>query len=308
MAYLSIIIPANRDTASLEDARVSGLTHRPEGCEILVPHAGTYDDPYGMAGEIALLDCDPRGTSSELVAQAIAAAQGELVHLLSPGCEVTSDWLESAIEQFDDPQVAAVSPLLEEESTGRIVMGVANGFAGGRREVTCQAKHVSSRRVQRGVIGPTSSAAFYRRSALDAIGGWPAEICLSLADLDVALSLREAGFERAIDTNCVIRVGEKRVYRTGAFGRAASQERLFWRHRRSGMGRMLRPLVALAQCLGAGLPWSMAAAAMGKVASRGAKESGAAHRQRIADLAVELNAAPAGDDVELEQPVRRAAA
>ena len=85
MAKLSIIIPADRDASALEDTLVSVLSHCPPECEILVPHAGSYDDPYGICEEIRLLDCDTQSNTSELIVIAIHQSHGEILHLLGPG-------------------------------------------------------------------------------------------------------------------------------------------------------------------------------------------------------------------------------
>ncbi len=42
---LSIIVPYCRDEAAFETTLVSVLENRPNQCEVLVPHDGSYQDP-----------------------------------------------------------------------------------------------------------------------------------------------------------------------------------------------------------------------------------------------------------------------
>ena len=307
MVRLSIIITAGRDTSALEDTLVSVLTHRPADCEILVAHAGTYDDPYGMGDEIRLLE-SAGATHEKLVAEAIDAAGGEIIHLLAPGCEVKDHWCDAAISKFDSPGVGSVAPVLVSGAKPEsYLQGVATGFAG-RRGIHASGERAMEHAAKK-VIGPTMLAAFYRATALDEIGGWPREMSSEIADIDVALSLQELGFESAVAADCLISLGSAKPPQAGVFRRSVDQEQLFWRHENSYLGRALRPFAAAAQCLVAGMPWSIVAACCGKLIAQGRKPAAQAHRELIiAALEHEGESqTDAYDDGKSTQDLRRAA-
>jgi len=293
VARLSIVIPAFRDTAALEETLVSVLTHRPADCEIIVPHANTYSDPYELSEEVEFLPLGRRARPAKLIAAAIGESAGRFVHLLQPGCEVAPGWCDAALRHFEDERVASVSPLLVDRQVNprNAILGVGQGVFGCRKEAVAKGSHLRavdgdheddagehqngagdhSERVRlrqvSNVLGPTLTAGFYRREALEQIGGWPLRLGISAADIDVALSLQEAGWRAAVEKTCPIACGASRAGMAGAFERARDSERLFWRHRRSAWSKAIHPLAALGGCLFAGHPLQMALAGLGKLAA-----------------------------------------
>ncbi|MCA9271343.1 MAG: glycosyltransferase family 2 protein, partial [Planctomycetales bacterium] len=203
MPRISIIIPVSDDVSLLEDTLVSVLTHRPVACEIFVAHAGNYCDPYDLAGEVEFLEVD-RGAGVEAATrEAMRQATGQVVHLLAPGCTVAEDWCQAPLDHFADESVAAVAPQLQ--LARRSVQGVA--YRWGRRvEVAGKSARRSAS------IGPTAAAAFYRRTALAEVGGWPTTVGAGLADVDLALLLQAKGYVSVFEP-------ESTVQATAASGR-----------------------------------------------------------------------------------------
>ena len=131
------------------------------------------------------------------VNQALAATRAPFVHLLASGCTVIDGWADEAI-----------SPLRRSSARLRRAAGVdspdcdrllAAGIGyriGGRRFwsiVAATALSASST-----IIGPASFAAFYRKAALDFIGGLSTQLGPRQADADLALALERAGFRTAL--------------------------------------------------------------------------------------------------------------
>jgi hypothetical protein len=108
--------------------------------------------------------------------------------------------------------------------------------------------------------GPTLQAAFYRKSALNALGGYlPTAVGDDLADLDVSLTLARAGWHVAIEPECRI-LGALSNRRPGGFKSGRSSERLFWQHfaEMGGFGGLLSHSMAALQDLLSSRPIWMA--------------------------------------------------
>lgn len=284
MTRLSIIIPAGGDVSLLEDTLVSVLANRPPQCEIIVPHGGNYDDPYALQDEVQFLELPPRSSTADQIAAALDATTAPFVHLLAAGCEVDEDWCSPALECLSDPNVASVAPLVFSDEQLEILrcVGVAQGISGRRVEKGRGLSSTSHRLARLRVIGPTRLAAFYRRDALDCIGGWPAAVG-ALADIDVALSLRSLGYETAVKHGSYVVCQSPTTERIGAFTRSRQTERFHWRHAGGFLANLLHPAAMLAHCLSAGGPLAMLAAATGKSISLFDIPSSSRHRRRLAE-------------------------
>ncbi len=161
---LSIIVPVGDDVSAFEDSLVSALENQPAGCEILVAHDGSYDDPFDLAGEVRFVTAD-RCQQVGLIAAATAHARGRFVHVLSSGFEATCDWADAALAQFECQDAAAVTPVIRNakdnivaagwgDHSGRLCHPIAAGAAQVDRSDACQ------------VLGPYLQASFWRRDVL----------------------------------------------------------------------------------------------------------------------------------------------
>lgn len=268
MPGLSIIVPIGDIVTRFEDTLAAVLRNRPRACEVIVPHAGAYADPYDLASEVWFLEL-PTGTPHEAcLSTAIDKAAGEVIHVLSPGCEFEENWWQPALAHFDDASVGSVSPLVvwNDADVGGS-LGVQYSLSGRRDALT--AKTESTQLSRSKVLGPTHRAGFYRRTALKQIGGWPTTLSPALGDADVALSLKQLGYRAVCEPQSRIAC-PRETSSLSAYQQARERERLFWRHSRAAAwpwSSMMHPLVALAECATAGSPAAMLGAMAGKFAS-----------------------------------------
>jgi hypothetical protein len=284
---LSIIIPAGEDVTRFEDTLAAVLRNRPRACEVIVPHAGTYADPYELASEVWFIELAPGATREACLAHAIEKAAGDVIHVLSPGCEFDDDWWQPAVAQFAEPSIGCVAPFMstERDSDCSGVVGVKFGFAG-RAEVSASARRDERALAKLKILGPTYRAGFYRRTALKQIGGWPTTLPHALADVDVALSLKQLGYRAAVEPQTRISCPCD-APSASAYELARQREQLFWRHLATVGGTMAvlaHPLAAVRDCFTAGGPLSMLAAMAGKCASLSDIGACRAHDARMQGL------------------------
>lgn len=271
---LSIIIPHVGSTGPLENTLASVLQNRPADCEILLVHPGTYEDPYDLAGEVRFVETPSDSTLADSLNVALQTAAGEYLHVICPGIEVEESWCDDAIARFDDPPTAAVCPLVLKRETPNVIAeaGVRLNGLGQRRTVGNGTKHRFSKIAKLKPTGPSLAAAFYRRDALEQIGWFATDVGSDLADIDAALSLKQAGYKCCLEPEATLwSVEELEDNHSASLARARGSERMIWRHapirgiRRTILSRfflvavllscgLVRPRL-LKQALGRILPW-----------------------------------------------------
>jgi GT2 family glycosyltransferase len=124
------------------------------------------------------------------------SARGEVVELLNNDAEVSKGWAIPCLTAFSDPQIAAVAPLVRRlpfrnriDSAGDQIDFV--GVARKRREGESIER---SEAVAREVFSASASSAFYRRSALEQVRGFPEHFGSYFDDVDLGYRLRLAGW------------------------------------------------------------------------------------------------------------------
>jgi GT2 family glycosyltransferase len=229
---LSIVIPCPGGGEQFEETLVSVLQNRPDDCEVLVIYPGVYSDPYNLRGEVDFVEAPLGATLLELVNIGFESAGGEVVHVLQCGVEVDEGWTTDVTQRFDSPQVGAVSPqLLGKQTDFPATIGVSYGLGGHRRVCCIDPARKRGTEQSHVVLGPTLVAAFYRRDAVLSVGGVDVTLGEELADVDLALSLQEAGY-------CTVVAPSSRTYyrpvlrlrERDEFDEARRAERLFWKH------------------------------------------------------------------------------
>jgi hypothetical protein len=206
MQRFSIIVPVLGDRRLLDDTLASVLRYRSESCQVVVVHDGTYDDPYGLEGEIELASISRRSQLIRLFNCGLSQATGDLIALIRPGVELDEGWNDAVESSFADPQVGCVTPLIvtPAEPTVMVAAGVKKGF-GFRRQLVGNQKKLAPRTLRRmAPAGPTSWAAFYRRSALDQLGPIDEQLDPHYLDLEIALGLATLGYKNAISEDCLV--------------------------------------------------------------------------------------------------------
>jgi len=226
-------VPFLHDSQQFEDTLASVLQNRPGDSEVLVVHRGPYDDPYDLDGEVQFVEIPVDAQSIEAVNAGFSAALGEIVHVLRPGVRAIEGWAEPALEQFDDPLIGAVSPVMlqaDDEST-ILSAGVRYTF-GGCRLLNGLGKNVKrARRIfHRRTAGPSLAAGFYRRSVIEALGGLCTTVGPRFSDVDLGLCLRALEYHSVVESESVV-VGDVADDATiDCFRSGRCAERAFWRH------------------------------------------------------------------------------
>ncbi len=155
------------------------------------------------------------------------------MHLLSAGLEVAEGWADLALQRFRDANVAAVTPVVRDIESGQIVAAGLNYARGGQRIV---ARDSCTEIGSKAPLGPLAEAAFYRRTALEAVGGLPVALGDQLADADLALALQFVGFRAEIEPRSIIfqpprSTALARSKRARGFRYGWGAEQLYWRNR-----------------------------------------------------------------------------
>ncbi len=233
MTGLSIVIPVLGNPNLLDDTLVSILENRPANCEIIVVHTEPYDDPYHLAGEVQFLKAERKAGLAECLNLGIAESRAPVVHVLACGVEVGAGWADAAMRHFRDKRVAAVAAVVccrddrqkvISAGLGYRMEGLAWRLGQGRSAVeVAQAQNVDE------LVGPDTLAAFYRKSALEAVGGfspWDADL---LVGTDMALALWHAGFRCVTEPKCIVRADAALASEKPGFRHGRDAERLFWR-------------------------------------------------------------------------------
>ena len=231
---LSIVIPCVGGAAEFDGTLVSVLQHRPSDCEVLVIHSLPYDDPYALQGEVRFVRVSGRPNLVELINTGVEAAKGEVVHIVACGLDVTEGWTDGPMARFqEDSSLAAVSPVIVAADKFTVeAAGIAWTWGGSRRILRGPSAAKVGSRGQQHVFGPTLFAGFFRREELWALGGFDERMGHELADVGLALTMRELGLP------CMVEPGSQLVLNslagiakpTKSLRQAHLAERLFWRH------------------------------------------------------------------------------
>ncbi len=231
MLSSACIIPVVGTTDGLENTLLSVLERRPDNCDVIVVLNTVYDDPFDLQSEIQFITTAANTDLVGCINLGIAAAKSPVVHLLASGFEAGDGWLETATGRFDDPRIAAVTPLIYDAAQRDRLMAAGVGYARGGRRVVCQSPPTATANRSGESIGPAIVAASYRTAALAVIGGGlPCAVGDRLADIDLALTLSLAGWVIATDPNCRVYGAAIDHPLSSGFLSGMWSERLFWRH------------------------------------------------------------------------------
>ena len=144
--------------------------------------------------------------------------------------QASDGWLDRATAHFDDPLTAAVAPAIYDAADPQklIATGVAYRPTSGRVICSNEASDASPTPAP---IGPLVQAAFYRKSAIESLGGLSTAVGDESADVDLALTLRRAGWKICQAPDCrVLATSLGFGHPTNPFAASLHAERLHWRH------------------------------------------------------------------------------
>jgi N-acetylglucosaminyl-diphospho-decaprenol L-rhamnosyltransferase len=166
---------------------------------------------------------------AEACNRGVAAGSGEIVVLLNNDVDARPDFLERLVGPLrDDAEVGSVAALMLQPGERLI------DSAGLAADVTLacfprlQGLDVADAQRERPVLaGPAGTAAAYRRSAWEQVGGLDEAMFAYMEDFDLALRLRRAGWKAVLATGAV------GVH----LGSATHGHRSAWQRRHGGFGR-----------------------------------------------------------------------
>jgi GT2 family glycosyltransferase len=297
VSRLALVIPVVGSTEGLENTLLSVLERRPDDCEVIVATSTTYDDPYKLQGEIQILQA-PRGAGLvDCANHAIRSTAAPIVHILAVGAQATDGWIDCAARHFENPRVAAVVPFVHSEDNSKSLLAVGVSYPGHGRRQICRNVNACEQ-----IIGPQLGAAFYRKSVIDAIGGIPSCVGDMLAEVDLAMVLRKAGWQIELEPACKVLAQQIDGRLPAGFRSALWSQRLYRRHfTGDGVpGLVPHSLAQSTDTAGSKPWWKMPSSAAGRLA--GMLEFGQyrAANQVVAAAAAALGHAQSQDSGERE--------
>jgi GT2 family glycosyltransferase len=176
------------------------------------------------------LECfDQNRGFAEACNRGVAVGSGEIVVLLNNDVDARPDFLERLVAPLaEDSQVGSVAALMLQpgeqliDSAGLLADVTLGGFP------RLQGLDAGEARSERPVLaGPAGTAAAYRRSAWEQVGGLDEAIFAYMEDFDLALRLRSAGWKAVVAADAV------GVH----LGSATHGHRSAWQRRHAGFAR-----------------------------------------------------------------------
>ena len=116
MYRFSIVVPLLGSPLLFEATLASILRYRPDACQVIVAHDGSYHDPHGLADEIEFVSTTQPTNLIGLFNCGLEVARGEFVSLIRPGVELQEDWDTAISDAFADEDVGSVTPAIVSSS------------------------------------------------------------------------------------------------------------------------------------------------------------------------------------------------
>jgi len=227
---LAIVISAVGSVESLERTLVSVLENRPTDCEVFVALNQPYADPYDLKDEVRFVVPEGRSVCHR-INQTLADTRAPFVHLLRSGCQVTEGWTDAPLARFGDRQLGSVAPMVLEVDHSERIFAAGVGYRPrGKRFLVGAGRIELTSEMQASTIGPGGFAAFYRKAALDLVGGLSTQLGPQQADVDLALCLATGGFTAAVEPQSRILASRDVDLPESPFRQALYDERLFLRN------------------------------------------------------------------------------
>jgi len=239
---LSVVVPSHRHAGLLAACLASVARHAPAGTDVIVADDASAGHAVTRVAEAFGVKCvrlPRRGGFCAAVNAGLALARGEIVELLNDDTEVQAGWADAALPHFADPRVVAVAPLVLQHGTSTIDTAGdeyhRGGYATKRGHGVAWADAPEVLRVAGPVWGVSAAAGFYRRAALEAVGGFPADFGAYFEDVDVSHRLRAAGGEIRYEPASVVwhhvsaSYGRRPSRRT-LEAQSCNEERVWWRN------------------------------------------------------------------------------
>lgn len=235
---LSIVIPTFNQCELLDRCLTSVVRHAPARAEVIVVDDGSRD---GTAMHVAAkfpavrLIRLPRNRGFCAAANAgWKAARGEIVELLNNDAEVTEGWTKEPLRCFANPKLGAVAPLVKRLPFRRLIDSAGDEYLSyGMARKRLEGRAFSEQQlVPCEVFSASASSAFYRREAIERVGGFPERFGAYFDDVDLGFRLRLAGYHCLFVPSSVVYhwVSQSHSHSSRRLLHqvAANSERLFW--------------------------------------------------------------------------------
>lgn len=245
---LSVIVPSHRRVDLLAGCLAAVRAHAPAGTEVVVVDDASPDGCVTRTAEtfpgVRVVRLDRPSGFCVAANAGLRAATAPWAQLLNDDAEPAAGWAEPALAALRQPGVAAVAPLVllgtpgttpeRIDSAGDVYTlgGIARKRHHGRRldEVTLEAGPV---------FGASGAAAFYRRDAVLALGGFHEPFGAYFEDVDLAFRLRWAGWRVVFEPASRVwhRGGASHGPPRGALleQQSRNEELVFWRNMPAGL-------------------------------------------------------------------------
>ena len=276
MTRLSVLVPFVGRTEEFEDSLASVLRHRPDQCEIVVVHDGTYDDPHQLGHEVTWVEVPGRRRLIRMFNAGVASSAGEFVVLVRPGVELDENWQESVLDTFAaHDQVGSVTPLLlkSDNESKILASGIDTNSRFTRRLVGNRTRNAPRSLGRLRPAGPTTWLAAYRRNLLELVGAVDDELDDVFLDAELSLSLQQIGFRTKLVEEFVGYVeNDKDLLAESEKPHGRSSQRAFARHTRTTAAANAVSCVLLDVLSAVTQPWRLSHAIQRVGATRWADE------------------------------------
>jgi N-acetylglucosaminyl-diphospho-decaprenol L-rhamnosyltransferase len=228
-----VVIPAHGGWAHTERCLAALMAQTVSHTVIVVDNASPDDTVARVrAGfpEVRVLTMGENAGFSRAVNRGIAEGDAELVVVLNNDVTCAPDFLAHVAAAFANPAIGSAAPLLLRPGGERIDALGITADATLACFVRLQGRQADAAEREDGVpplLGPHGAAAAYRRRALAEVGPLDERIFMYGEDLDLALRLRDAGWD-AVTAPMARAVHE---------GGATAGKRSAWQRRQGGFGR-----------------------------------------------------------------------
>ncbi|MDR1962439.1 MAG: hypothetical protein LBQ50_01510 [Planctomycetaceae bacterium] len=230
MSRLTVIIPLLGDTPTeaFEETLASVLVHKPEGTEVLIANGTAYSDPWNTATEgTVFIALDHLSNPMEVLNEAVQQSQGDILHILYPGTEVSANWVQSPLQLFEQAGLGIVIPCVYDRRKSKRIfsLGICYKPEGVLRTIRrSQWAEVAQKK-----IVPHISAVFIRKEALVQIGLFDTSFIPQISYVDAAMTVSEQDWQTRVDQECRITVRPNYLPATNAFTWGVQVERLYFR-------------------------------------------------------------------------------
>ena len=237
MQSFSIIIPLLENQLRFEDTVASVLRYCQADTQVIVVADTDYVDPHRLESDGVEVIRVEKPNLIECFNHGVMAAKGEIVGMLRPGIELIEGWHKSVANEFSNPSVGSVSPIVVAANRPNKVVttGVELGI-GFKRHLAGTGMSLSSiDSLGFALYAPTSWAGFYRGEMLSHLMREVDKIDRTLdphyLDLELGLCMATMGFACSLCHDCVITTSNGPAIRKEAVtphGRSA--QRAYCRH------------------------------------------------------------------------------